>query len=277
MISRIVIALIWIPILLIVLLFLPPYIFVGVVVLICTISAYELLSSIGQKGNERIKIYAVFSAALIPVGVYFNLVELVFLGVLLLLMFFVFFEAIAAYGRTKQITLVNILITLFGGAILPLMISTLVAMRNMPDGHLIVLLPVISAFVTDGGAYFAGVFFGKHRAFPYVSPKKTIEGCIGGLLAGMIAMLIYGVVLVYATPHYIHFWALILYGFIGSLVTQFGDLAFSLIKREYNIKDYGRFLGEHGGVLDRFDSMVFTAPAMYLLVTAIPAIIVRGS
>ena len=107
-----------------------------------------------------------------------------------------------------------------------------------------------------------------------MSPNKTIEGCVGGLLIGMVAMAVYGVILVYTTPYYIYFGALILYGFIGSVMTQFGDLAFSLIKREYDIKDYGRFLAGHGGVLDRFDSMVFTAPAMYLLVLAVPPFIV---
>ena len=275
MISRIVIALIWVPLLLIVLFFLPPYFFTGVVVLICSISAYELMHSIGTKGNERITIYSVFSAALIPIGAYFGVMMLVFLAVSLALMVLAFFEAILVFRKGKPIPLTQILITLFGGALLPLMLSTLVGMRNMPEGHLIVLAPVISAFVTDGGSYFIGVFFGKRKAFPHVSPNKTVEGCIGGLLIGMIAMAIYGVVLVYATPYYIYFWALILYGFIGAVFTEFGDLAFSLIKREFNIKDYGRILAGHGGVLDRFDSMVFTAPAIFLLVTAIPPFIVR--
>ena len=145
----------------------------------------------------------------------------------------------------------------------------------MPEGRLLVLLPVISAFVTDAGAYFVGVFLGKRRAFPLVSPKKTVEGCIGGLAVGAAAMVIYGVILIFTTFHDVVFWALILYGIIGGVFTELGDLAFSLIKREYNVKDYGRLLPGHGGILDRFDSMVFAAPAIYLLVSVIPAIIVR--
>jgi len=276
MINRIVVALVWVPILLIVLFLLPPYIFLVVAILICTISAYELLNSIGLFEHKRIIIYAVFSAAIIPAGVYFGISELVFLAVFLIIMLIVFFEAIFIYGKREQITFAQILIALFGGALIPLMISALVSMRNMPEGHLIVLLPVISAFITDGGSYFTGVLFGKHKAFPHVSPKKTIEGCVGGLVIGTVAMFIYGVVLVFTSQHQINFLALVLYGFVGSVFTQSGDLAFSLIKREYNIKDYGRFLAGHGGVLDRFDSMVFTAPAIYLLVAVLPAITVGG-
>lgn len=274
MISRIVIALIWVPLLLVVLFLLPPYFFTIIAVLICTISTYELMRSVGKKGNERITIYSLVSAAIIPVGAYFEISEPAFLAVALALMVLTFFEAMLVYRKGKSIPLSQILITLFGGAIMPLMISTLVSMRNMPDGSLFVLVPVISAFLTDGGAYFIGVFLGKHKAFPNVSPNKTIEGCVGGLLIGTIAMVIYGVVLGHTTPHFIYFAPLVLYGLVGSLLTQFGDLAFSLVKREFDIKDYGRFLAGHGGVLDRFDSMVFTAPAMYLLVLAFPPIII---
>ena len=269
--NRIIVAAIFVPLLFIVVFFLPPYIFVGVVSLICAISAYELLHSIGSKRNDRVTIYAVFSAALIPIGAYFDITEKVFLAVLLILMFLVFAEAIFVFKKTKPITLAQILIALLGGALIPLMMSTLVLMRNMPEGRLIALLPVISAFITDGGAYFTGIFLGKHKAFPHISPKKTVEGCIGGLAIGALAMVVYGVVLVFSTLHYIYFWALIIYGVVGALFTELGDLAFSLIKREYDVKDYGRILPGHGGILDRFDSMVFAAPAIYLLVTVIPA------
>ena len=272
---RILVAVICVPVLFIVIFFLPPYVFAGVIALICAISAYELMHSVGNCGNERITIYVVFAAALTPVGAYFGVSMLVFLAVLLCLMVFTFAEAIFAFGKRRPVKLVHIMIALLGGSLIPLMLSTLVSMRNMPEGRLIVLLPVVSAFMTDGGSYFTGVTLGKRRILPLVSPKKTVEGFIGGLCVGMAAILVYGAVLVGVTMHYIYFWALLLYGFIGSVMTQLGDLAFSLIKREFEIKDYGRILPGHGGILDRFDSMVFVAPAMYLLATVVPAIIVR--
>jgi phosphatidate cytidylyltransferase len=273
--NRLIVAAICVPVFFIVLFFMPPYIFAAVVAIICAVSAYELLHAIGPKGNERIGIYATFSAAIIPIGVYFDLTALVFIAVFLVLMCLMFAEAIAAFKTPRQVKFNHILLALFGGALIPLMLSSLVSLRNMPEGRLMALLPVISAFITDAGAYFIGVLLGKHKVFPLVSPKKTVEGFIGGLVIGTFAMFVYGAVLVYSTMHIISFWALILYGLVGAFLTELGDLAFSLIKREYNFKDYGRILPGHGGMLDRFDSMVFTAPALYVLVSIIPVIAVR--
>ena len=268
--TRIIVAAICLPLAFIVLFFLPPYVLAAVVAIICACSAYELLYSVYSKDNVRIHIYAAFSAALIPIGAYFDLGALVFPAVLFVLMCLISVEAIIVFRTKRQIKFAHILITLFGGALIPMLLSCLVSLRIMQDGRLLVLLPVISAFSTDAGAYFTGVFFGRTRAFPLVSPKKTVEGYIGGLVAGTGAIVLYGVVLVYTTLHLVNLWALILFGAIGAVVSQLGDLVFSLVKREYDIKDYGRILPGHGGVLDRFDSMIFTAPAMYLLAVLIP-------
>ena len=273
--ERIIVAAILVPILLIVLFFLPPYVFVVIVSIICAISAYELLHAIGPKENERITIYSVFSAALIPIGVYFGIGGQVFMAVILVLMCFVFIEAINVFRMKRQITFSQILTALFGGALIPLLLSSLVSLIDQREGRLFVMLPAIAAFVSDAGAYFVGTFIGKHRAFPLISPKKTIEGYVGGLVIGTAAMLLYGFILYFSTLFEIRFWALILYGAIGALVTELGDLSFSLVKREFDIKDFGRLLPGHGGVLDRFDSMVFTAPAIFLLVEMIPAIVVK--
>lgn len=273
--QRIIIAVIFVPLLFIVMFFLPPYIFAGVTAIICAVSAYELQRAIGGKRNDRISIYNVFAAVLIPIGVYFDIGAQVFMAVTLVLMSLMFAEMIIYFGTKKPITFAQFLTTLFGGAIIPLMLSSLISLKNMPEGRIFVLLPVISAFITDGGAYFVGVFFGERKAFPRVSPKKTVGGCVGGLVIGTASIVIFGVVIVFTTLYDVAFWALAIYGVIGAVLTELGDLAFSLVKREFEIKDYGRILPGHGGMLDRFDSMVFTAPAMYLLVSVIPAIIVK--
>ena len=274
--ERIIVAIVCLPFLFIILFFLPSYIFAALVAIVCAICAYELYTSIMGDSNTRVCVYSTFSAALIPIGTYFGVGGLVFQAVILVLMSLLFVESIIVFRSKKQIPFVRIVISLFGGALIPLMLSSLVALKAAPEGRLFVLLPVISAFLTDAGAYFVGKFLGKRAAFPLVSPRKTVEGFVGGLITGVVSLAMYGVVLVLTTFHGVIFWALILYGLVGGAFTELGDLAFSLVKREYNIKDYGRLLPGHGGMLDRFDSMVFTAPAIYLLTLVMPAIVIRG-
>ena len=275
--TRIIAAVIFVPIIFIVLYFLPAYVLAGVISLICAISAYELLHAIGGKQNERVRIYAVFAAVIIPIGAYFQLTYIIFPAVLLCLMSLLFFEAIIGYRTIRKISFAQILTTLFAGTLIPLMLSSLVNLKMMPEGHLLVLIPIISAFVTDGGAYFTGLKMGKKKVFPLVSPQKTIEGCIGGLIIGTLAVLIFGVVIVFSTYHLVVFWALFIYGIVGAVLSQLGDLAFSLIKREFDVKDYGQLIPGHGGMLDRFDSMIFAAPAIHLLVVLMPGIVSRLS
>lgn len=272
--TRLIAAVIFVPLIFIVLFFLPAYVLAGVVSIICAISAYELLQAILGNQNIRTRIYAAISAAIIPVGSYFEITLIVFPVVFLVLMSLMFFEAISTFGTDNKITFFQVLTTLFAGALMPLMMSSLINLKLLPGGHLLVLLPFIVAFVTDGGAYFTGVAMGKRKAFPLVSPKKTIEGCIGGLVAGTLGVALLGLIVVLSTSISVLFWALIIYGILGSVFSQLGDLTFSLIKREFEIKDYGKLIPGHGGMLDRFDSMIFVAPAIYLLVRLIPAIMV---
>jgi len=273
--QRLIIAAVFVPLLFIVMFFLPSYVFAVVVAIVSAMCAYELLRAIGGALNDRIVIYTVFAAVLVTLGAYFDVGTPAFIAVVLVLMSLLFFEAIRAFGGQRRVFFLQVMISLFGGAIIPYLLSTLVSMKNMQEGRLFVLLPVISAFITDAGAYFAGVTLGKKKAFPMVSPGKTVEGFLGGLVAGVASVFLYGVVLLYNTFHEINFPLLILYGAVGAVFTELGDLAFSYLKREFGIKDFGRLLPGHGGMLDRFDSMVFTAPAMYLLLTILPAITIK--
>ncbi len=121
-----------------------------------------------------------------------------------------------------------------------------------------VWLIVLTAFGTDIMAYFAGVFLGKHKLCPKISPKKTIEGSIGGILGSMLFCGLFGW---FAMPGLlVHCLAI---GFLGGIISQFGDLTASIFKRKMGIKDYGNLIPGHGGILDRFDSVLFTAPMVY--------------
>lgn len=123
---------------------------------------------------------------------------------------------------------------------------------------------LIIAFGTDTMAYFSGFLFGKHKLCPSISPKKTIEGAIGGTIWSVIFC---GIFAYFFAPEYlIHLLAL---GFIGSIFAQFGDLTASIFKRKMGIKDYGNLIPGHGGMLDRFDSVMFTAPIVYYYINLI--------
>ena len=272
--ERLIVSIILIPIFFTILLFLPPFVLTIFIALVCAISAYELQRAIGVKGHDRITIYTIFAAVLIPCGVHFDQDELAFRAVMLVLLSLVFAEAIPVFKMKRQITYAHIMTTAFGGVLIPYMLASLISLKKMEYGHIYVMLPVFSSFLTDAGAYFVGVFLGKHRAFPLISPKKTKEGYIGGFLIGTAGMMMYGLIIYFTTLLNVHFGILLIYGVVGAIITELGDLAFSMIKREFDIKDYGKLLPGHGGMLDRVDSMMFAASAMYVLVTVLPAITV---
>jgi phosphatidate cytidylyltransferase len=142
----------------------------------------------------------------------------------------------------------------------------------MENGRFLVLIPVICASITDVGAYFVGVLFGKHRGVTKVSPNKSLEGYIGGIVVGCLVLMLYAVVLGRFAGVSVSMPIMALYGIVGSAVTELGDLSFSLIKRQEGVKDYGDLLPGHGGMMDRFDSTVFAAPAIMVLVWLLPAI-----
>ena len=126
--------------------------------------------------------------------------------------------------------------------------------------------------ITDVGAYFVGMLFGKHRGITKVSPNKSLEGYIGGIAVGCLVLMLYAFVLHRFVGLNVSMPIMAFYGIVGSAVTELGDLSFSLIKRQEGVKDYGDLLPGHGGMMDRFDSTVFAAPAVMVLVWLFPAI-----
>jgi phosphatidate cytidylyltransferase len=159
-----------------------------------------------------------------------------------------------------KITLVRLAQTLFIGMYVVLFMYHMIMLNNMPDRKYLWLVYIIS-FGTDTFAYFAGVFFGKHKLCPNVSPKKTVEGAIGGIL-GCLGLTItffkyFGINISIYT---------IIFSIFVSAFSMVGDLLASKIKREHNVKDFGSILPGHGGILDRFDSLLFVAPVVYYFV-----------
>ena len=133
-----------------------------------------------------------------------------------------------------------------------------------------IAIPLVAAFMSDAMALFGGMMFGKTKLAPAVSPKKTREGAVSGLVGGMAGMILFRIFFFLCTEVQLHIGWCVLLGLVGAVLGQLGDLSFSCIKRQYGIKDYGRLLPGHGGVLDRFDSVIFAAPVIWMIVDAAP-------
>lgn len=194
--------------------------------------------------------------------IYFNRLQylmLLFISFLLLLMVIY----VIAYPKYR---IEQVLIVFFGLFYVAVMLSYVYRVRIIEDGAILIWLIFIGAWGSDTCAYAVGMVLGKHKAFPTLSPKKSIEGCIGGIVgAGLIGFL-YALALgskITGVDNPRLLFALI--GAASSVISQTGDLAASAIKRNYDIKDYGKLIPGHGGILDRFDSMIFTAPVVYYL------------
>ena len=159
-----------------------------------------------------------------------------------------------------------------GGLLIPVMLSSLIRILMMEQGRAYILIPFVLAFLADIGGYFAGSFLGKHKLCPNISPKKTVEGLVGGLLASVLGMLIYCLILQLGFGFKVNYLLVLVYGLVGALAGVFGDLTFSVVKRQTDIKDYGNVFPGHGGILDRFDSVIVVAPLVEALLLLIPVV-----
>ena len=271
MVTRIVVSVVLAPLFFVVLFFLPGVYLAGLMAAIAAMASFELLRATKVAHHNGMYVSTALAAALIPLGHWMGMGSWMTRAAALLLMAHLFFLAIRLYGTERAVHFEHVMVCLFGGIGIPLFLSALVELKGMENGRFLVLLPVICAFLTDAGAYFVGVFFGKHRGITLVSPNKSMEGYVGGVLFGTLFLMLYGLILRQFAGLEVRLPLMALYGLIGSVVTELGDLSFSLVKRQYGVKDYGHLLPGHGGMLDRFDSMTFAAPTLLLLVELIPA------
>lgn len=184
--------------------------------------------------------------------------------ILILLFYYVF--------KFPKVQFKEVLTSFFGYFYVVVMLAHILLIRQDPQlGAWMIWLVFIIAFGSDSSAYFIGVFFGKHQLTKDISPKKTKEGAVGGLFGSALLCVAFAGIMMWqgvlTETHYLLTFALI--GIVGSAVSQVGDLAASALKRENIIKDFGKILPGHGGLLDRLDSIIFTAPFVYYIVTFI--------
>lgn len=273
MAKRILVAVIFVPILFCVIMFLPNFWWTLVVAFISGMAAFELLRAAGEgKITAPMRVMTLLSAVLIPLGSWFGWAAPTAGVCVFLVMAVSFWCAIRAYDEGNvSIELFHVLLTLFAGGVIPLGLSALVHLSAMEHGRYLVLLAVLLNFITDGAAYFGGVFLGKHRGITRVSPKKSVEGYITGFASGVIFAVVYALVVGVIEGCEVNLLSFGLCGLLGALFTELGDLVFSFIKRQYSVKDYGNLLPGHGGMLDRFDSMILCAPVVFFIVSYFPA------
>ena len=157
----------------------------------------------------------------------------------------------------------QVMAAFFGVIYVAVMLSFIYHTRSLPDGKFLVWLIFLCSWGCDTCAYCVGMLIGKHKMAPVLSPKKSIEGAVGGVAGAALLGVIYAA----ATQGKMAEYALI--GAVGALISMVGDLAASAIKRNQNIKDYGKLIPGHGGILDRFDSVIITAPVIYYLAKTI--------
>ena len=255
------------PLLLIVLLVLPKIFTAILVALFCAFGAYELLQGTKLVTELRLTVYTAIMAFLVGIWCYF---EMNYPAALLGVLFFsalIFAEMLVSHAK---LDFRKAAVCFAGGLLIPFLMTSLVRIRILYNGAFYILIPFLLAFLSDSGAYFAGRYLGKHKLAPVISPNKTVEGFVGGILAAILGMLLFCVILDLAFGFTVSYLNALAYGIFGSLAAVFGDLIFSAIKRQTGIKDYGNLIPGHGGILDRFDSMTMVAPMTEALLLLLP-------
>lgn len=267
--KRIITAVALVPLLLAILLVAPKIMTAILVSCMSALAVYELLYGTGLVRHVRLVVYCVAVAAVIPICCFFKMSavwnQLVLLGFFCAL----FAEIMACHIKLR---FEKICICMFAGVLIPYLFSSLVRILASHNGRYIILIPFVVAFLSDTGAYFIGCLFGKRKLAPVISPNKSVEGLVGGLLFAIIGMLLYTLIMQVGFKREVNYIFAILYGIIGAAVDAFGDLCFSVIKRQTGIKDYGNLFPGHGGVLDRFDSMLLVAPLVEALLVILPVV-----
>ena len=269
--TRTVAGAILVSVLLLVVLVLPKEAAAVIMGLLQAVATYELLFRTGLVKKVKLVVISAIAAFLMAIWSFYDAVRAWY--VLLVLAYFLAMITQMMRDHVKM-RFETLSMCFVGGLIVPYLMSSVVRILAMPIGRYVILIPFVIACVCDAGAYFIGIKFGKHKLAPVVSPNKTIEGALGGIAAGVLAMLLYTLVLDLGFPQLdVNYGAAAVYGMLGCLVGELGDLCFSVIKRQTGIKDYGNLIPGHGGVLDRFDSILTVAPLVEALLLLWPVIV----
>lgn len=234
------------------------------VCVLAIIGVYEFYRALSKVGYKPVKLIGYISCFILLIigysdnwnGKYISLGIFILLAVLMFILVF----------KHKSYNIGDLSVTAFGVIYVVYLLSFILMTRNLENGEYYIWLIFIGAWATDTFAYFTGVTIGKNKLIESISPKKTVEGSIGGIIGCILVSVLYGIYLnsnLKVVPIY-HF---IMIGLICGVISQIGDLTASAIKRFVRIKDYGNIMPGHGGVLDRMDSILLVAPVIYFYVS----------
>lgn len=244
------------------------YVYLGLLSLFSAIGVWELIRAIKCDKHKFLCWFCVIFALAVPSLLVVDVMKpyrfTAFLSMILILM------CTMLFGH-KKITFVDISSCGAATFVIPTALSCIISTRYMYENYLpgvfLIVYLLFCAWLGDSGAFFVGTFFGKHKLCPEVSPKKTVEGMIGGIVTVGIAVtvqcLVYNLILPSTVK--MNYAVIIPIGMAASVVGVLGDLSASVIKRQYNVKDFGNVMPGHGGILDRFDSVLFVAPFIYVI------------
>ena len=267
--KRILVAVVCIPLIFVIFYLLPPIFLPIMISALSMVAVHEVLWSTGFVKNPKISALSIALSGVIPFWVFIGEGMRSALVGIFLYFLLIFVVAISSH---YTVTLEKMGGSFFFAMLIPYFLSSFVRLSQQSLGDYLILIPLVAAFTSDAFALFAGMAFGKHKLAPELSPKKTVEGAVGGFVGSVVCCLIYGAVMQFGFQLQVSYGIFALYGALGSIVSQIGDLSFSYIKRQYGLKDFGNVFPGHGGVLDRFDSVIFCAPLIEILVHFLPAI-----
>ena len=231
------------------------------IAIIAIIALYELFSALKVQKNFLPAYLGYFSAVVIVFSDYFHpgwmrLLVYVYVALLLLLMLIYY----------QKIDFNQIAVTFFAVIYICYFMAHIIFTRDLNNGSILIWLIFLGAWATDTFAFFVGSFLGKKKLLPDISPKKTVAGALGGIVGCGLSFLLYGYIVHILGNYSVHYINLLLLGLLSSIFSQLGDLVASCIKRQYGVKDFGTIMPGHGGILDRFDSILFVAPVVYYFV-----------
>lgn len=248
-----------------VLLFAPPLAFYIADVVVAGIAIYEVYSVAGIVKKPTIAFAGILGTLLC---VLFGLAHLKMVDYSIcffaISLFIAYIFAIMIFDY-KRVKLCDAAVAFFGALFPALLFSYIVPIRAHAQGQMLIIALFAATWGGDGGAYFVGIRFGKHKLSPRLSPKKTVEGAFGGVLGSIAAMVIFSSILIYILKVPCNVPLLIVTGALCAVLGPIGDIATSAIKREFSVKDYGNIFPGHGGILDRFDSILLTTPFVYFM------------
>lgn len=255
-------------------------VFSVVLAVVGAIGVYEMVKAFEIK-NPVIKVLSILISLLVPL--WFEYKEKLNIPVFPVIAFIVMLYLIIMVLDFKNLKFEQITCSLFASAFIPSALSSVILFRDVykafpeaykkSDGIFFILFAFFCCWLSDTFAYFAGRFFGKHKLAPVISPKKTVEGAIGGVIGTLIINIILFFIFRYrfALSETVSLPLVMISSVCLSVISIFGDLAASTIKRHHGIKDFGNLLPGHGGVMDRFDSSCFVFPALYAIISAVNA------